>query len=745
MPETYLSDADKLRLWEEYRNNPFGQADPEAWENYHIAYRLERNQHRAALRLEASPATESLANGQLTGSWHERGATNVSGRILSVDYAPELDELIVATAGGNIWRGSYENPEWRCLNDRFRINDLKAVRIVPLAPDYYRIFAVTASKYLYFTDDFGTTWNTALGLDDIQQIKSATFLDVPTEAPVLVAKEPKPGDKSVEGLGIYRSNSMGDSLHRIHWIDTALTNGLFGSTQVAAAYGGVAGAWLVSGSTLYHVPRFQKRVRRMGQLPKATTNATRFTAVAHEEGLALHVMLESVLYTSTDTGKTWTERAQVTQSPFGWYSFSTTRNHPDMVFFAGSKLWRYTTSDAEWVLYQQRTECSSLEDYATCLHADFPFIGSMERQGQEIMLFGTDGGLYTSTDYGETVHNLSRPGMRNSQYYGVLTNQQNPNVIMAGSQDQGMQRATDAEAILNANLDFEQVICCDIGHLSSGDGGQSMWSAFTWTPRIHYWNSIASNAQPTAVTYTRYDTKFFLAPVTANPWNPEEALLVGADTDEDGELAASHIIELRYEGGTTIGQTKLTDYDFFATAGKKLTYAVQSPVNANKRYAITENGHFFYTTSATTDWHHCPTQGPSADRLTGSFIYPSKLDPDRVYISGANNNWRSAKAVYVSNDGGQTIQPMVNGLPNTMVYNLAPTEDEAYIFAATLLGPYVYVAADDQWYDMLGHGGPDQNYRWVEYLPASKTVRFATYGRGIWDFAIEQLAEKPVS
>jgi hypothetical protein len=46
---------------------------------------------------------------------------------------------------------------------------------------------------------------------------------------------------------------------------------------------------------------------------------------------------------------------------------------------------------------------------------------------------------------------------------------------------------------------------------------------------------------------------------------------------------------------------------------------------------------------------------------------------------------------------------------------------------------------------------PDQDFRWVEYVPSSKTARFATYGRGIWDFKIENIyadikeTEKPIN
>jgi len=65
--------------------------------------------------------------------------------------------------------------------------------------------------------------------------------------------------------------------------------------------------------------------------------------------------------------------------------------------------------------------------------------------------------------------------------------------------------------------------------------------------------------------------------------------------------------------------------------------------------------------------------------------------------------------------------------------------DESLIFAATEAGPFVYVVADNEWYDMRGNNAPTQTYWSVEYLATSGTIRFGTYGRGIWDFKIEEV------
>ena len=76
-------------------------------------------------------------------------------------------------------------------------------------------------------------------------------------------------------------------------------------------------------------------------------------------------------------------------------------------------------------------------------------------------------------------------------------------------------------------------------------------------------------------------------------------------------------------------------------------------------------------------------------------------------------------------------------MPNTLVFELAGTPDDAYFFAATEVGPYVYIAEEGTWQDLAGISAPDQTYWSVEYIPELNTARFGTYGRGIWDFIMD--------
>ena len=58
------------------------------------------------------------------------------------------------------------------------------------------------------------------------------------------------------------------------------------------------------------------------------------------------------------------------------------------------------------------------------------------------------------------------------------------------------------------------------------------------------------------------------------------------------------------------------------------------------------------------------------------------------------------------------------------------------VFAATELGPYAYLVNENEWYLLSGDSAPDQTYWSVDFIPNINTARFGTYGRGIWDFVL---------
>jgi len=149
---------------------------------------------------------------------------------------------------------------------------------------------------------------------------------------------------------------------------------------------------------------------------------------------------------------------------------------------------------------------------------------------------------------------------------------------------------------------------------------------------------------------------------------------------------------------------------------------------------MTAEPRLYFSTDGGANWSSSNHMNlPENHYFYGNSILPSPNMDGRVYLSGSGY---SNPAVYFSLDHGATIQAMDNGLPSTLVYDLACTPDESMIFAATEVGPYVFTASDSTWHPMEGMSAPDQTYWSVEYVPGLHAARFGTYGRGIWDFVI---------
>jgi len=109
------------------------------------------------------------------------------------------------------------------------------------------------------------------------------------------------------------------------------------------------------------------------------------------------------------------------------------------------------------------------DDPVNKLHADFPGLDCIPQPGgREAWYANTDGGIFRSDDGMATFTNISLAGLGVSQYYDTHTSINDPDLLLAGSQDQGYQRSTGPGR--GAVWDFEQLISGDYGHLSSSDG-----------------------------------------------------------------------------------------------------------------------------------------------------------------------------------------------------------------------------------------------------------------------------------
>ena len=384
------------------------------------------------------------------------------------------------------------------------------------------------------------------------------------------------------------------------------------------------------------------------------------------------------------------------------------------------EVFKSTSGGSSWNLVNNWWEYYGNE--ANMLHADIPEVRFfLDLEFNEVALISTDGGLYYSDDELETVQNVSMNGLGVSQYYSTYTKRSFPYNVYAGSQDQGFQRSiAPGEGV----FDFVQSISGDYGHLSSSDEGESIWTNYpgitTYFPDPLTSGHISLNFPGSG--------HLWLAPLIDDPYYSNKAYLGGG-----GLSGGNHLFHLTIDNSAISYEEE--PYSFNSTISA-MGYSHLDPTH---RYVLTYYGSFYHSSDDGNNWQLSSAfDGPDAHYFYGSPLWESQSTSGTVIIGGSGY---SNPPVYISYNHGESFIPLNENLPNTLVYELTGTPDDAYFFAATEVGPYVYITEEGTWQDLAGISAPDQTYWSVEYIPELNTARFGTYGRGIWDFIIDDAVD----
>ncbi len=678
--------------------------------------------------------TEVIANGKIKGTWIEKGSNNQAGRVMTADIDFDRNLIYLISQGGNIWRGTLEGKNWACLNNLQQF-DGSFIRLINTGKAVKRVI-IADNNSVFYTDDEGATWIETKGTDNIKKwgsIKRMIVLNNNVSTMYLISNEwDYQNWRAISA--IYQSTDKGESFTKIKiygksenlldmWApryDSDIAYYLSRDTLFTLDADGISQEftlcnWQASGGSLSGVQSFMLQ----GSSYDGRTSLN-LAMIANSSPKAN-------FYISMDKGASWSKTGTLDESPFTRNSFRVSSVDEGTMFFGNVELSVTSSKGSSWKVMNKWGEYYS--DVKNKLHADIPSIDIFRTPDSvEIALVSTDGGLYITDENFAKVSNLSLEGLNVSQYYDVLTSEIKPDVVFAGAQDQGFQRCLRDSG---STLGFSQIISGDYGHLTSGDGGYTLWSVYPGFAHV-YTNATGQE--------TRYSWDFagegwlWMPHIIAGPGSSKTAYIAaGGATSQE-----SNLWEL------TLNSNNIThkkyDFDFIkASNGGKLATIGISTINTKVFYAITTNGKFFSSTDSGINWKMSENfTGPGNHYFYGSAILPSAKQAGRLFVAGSGYN-SDSHPVYVSNDNGITFMPADSGLPKTLVYGLAQSSDEKLLFAATEVGPYVYIVEDSVWHDLSGYSAPDQTYWSVEFVPSKNSARFGTYGRGIWDFRIDEL------
>ncbi len=647
---------------------------------------------------------------QVASPWVERGSDNQAGRAHATAVSSDGQWIYVGTSLGGVWKGRPDGTGWVPLGDNL-YGGAHWLAAVPGAnagdPDV--LLAATDGGLVNVTRDEGLTWEVPSGLGSLSAVRRVVTTSDPSRTVFLIKVTPTGGYRlmrSTDRMASFQQVFSYGSYDGDVWArrDGSPDLYLVDATTVRRSLD-LGTGWAIVGST----PAGSSRAELVG----SEAGAPRLWAVFHVGG-----QLE--LHRSDDAGANWTFLTTISDY---WESLNASIVSADIFAYGGVEVWRTTDGGTSFA------KVNNWYDYygspATKLHADVPGIDVIPSSPlSETWYVATDGGLFRSQDELASVQNLSLFGLRISQYYTTQTSSANPDHVLAGAQDQGYQRAGNPPAPTGTTQSFAQLISGDYGHLTSGDGDQDyVFSVYPGFVLAHVGENSPSLYQ---LNFPSNETYAWMPPVVADPLD-----------DRNFFFCATRIYYYTKKNLiTSWTSAQWSSFNFASRSGEYVSALVFSPLDPQKAFAATNDGDLFYSVDRGLTWTQSSGLGPTGQYFYGTALLPSATDANTVFVGGSG--YGSATAVFRSVDGGMSWQSYDAGLPDTLVYSLAEAPDgNGTLFCGTETAAYRRDPGAAGWSDATGNQAPITAYWSVEALPNENTVRFGTYGRGIWDYQLD--------
>lgn len=420
------------------------------------------------------------------------------------------------------------------------------------------------------------------------------------------------------------------------------------------------------------------------------------------------------LYKSTDGGANW---AATTGQPTAgwasgqaWYSLTCAFDPSDVNTAIVGGLDNYKTIDGGATWSKISTWVGISGQY---VHADNHV--TVWYNGGNKLLFGSDGGIFYSSDKGATIRDRNN-GLRIKQFYSCAINPTSgSNILLAGAQDNGSHMLNSAGMGTSTEV-------------TGGDGAfvhidqnepQYMFTSYVFN---QYRRSTNTGSTWAGINFSASAGQFI---------NP---------TDYDD---VANIMYCAYTGGNykrwTDPQTGSTSANINITTlgGNTITCVTVSPYTSNRVYFGTENDlgatKLCYVDNANT----IASGSAGTDISTG---LPTNTYTSCISTGTNDNNLMvtysnfGVQQVWVSSDRGTTWTNIDGNLPDMPVYwcMFSPTDNKKAIIA-TETGVWVTQAingASTVW--LASPSFPTVRTTMLQMRASDKMLLASTFGRGLW-------------
>ncbi|HEX7843957.1 MAG TPA: hypothetical protein VF469_41065, partial [Kofleriaceae bacterium] len=675
------------------------------------------------------------------GTWQLRGPVNVGGRVTDVVGDPaNASKFYVGAASGGVWKTTDGGVTFTPIFDGLGTLSIGALALDPRDSNILYVGTGEANPGggsvtqpgdgVWKTTDGGATWQ-HLGLDQTVEI-GRIVIDPKNPNNVFVAAMGNLFSRNVD-RGVYRSQDGGLTWTKVLFvsdiagaidlaIDPVTPSRVFAATwerlrtPAARLYSGPgSGLWRsTDGGTTWTalaggLPASSTQPSRIGVVVAPSSPSTVYTIFSRSDN-----SLDGV-FRSTDSGTTWTRQAATNlASIIGAQAFWSGRLfvHPTNP----SDLW------VDGVGLAHSTNAGGSFTAISGLHADH-HAQWFSPANPAVILKGTDGGVYRSTNSGSTWTHFNNLPI--SQFYTVEVHPLDPTKIYGGLQDNGVQRTptgqtNDWSSIVggdglevHVDLRSTQVIYGEsqFGALRrSTNGGTSFSSATSGlSGRLGWKTPIAldPSSTGTGTTSTLYlgSDLLFRSTNSAVSW-----------TAISGDLT---------NGNQGVGPV------VFGT----ITTVAVAPSNKNTIYIGTDDGNVWVTQNAGASYTRIDSSLPDL------WVTQVAVDPGNDAIAYATfSGFRVDQPlahVFRTTDHGATWSDISSDLPDSPVNAIAiDPRQSSTLYVGSDVGAFVSQDLGASWAP-LGVGLPDIVVSDMKILAGPPaTLYAATYGRSIYSIEL---------
>lgn len=710
---------------------------------------INRPVYRAA-RKQAQLARE-VAVQRTNGTWEAKGPINVGGRITDLVLDPSNQTTIYAgTASGGIFKTTDVGNSWTPIFDDAGALSIGNLAIDPQNPQ--TLYAGTGEANgsfdsaafpgdgIYKTTDGGVNWEN-MGLENTEHI-GRIVIDPNNTDRVYVAATGTLYGKSTE-RGVYRSVNGGEDWEQVLFISdsTAVIDLVINPANpniiFAASWERLRYPWgrIYGGPTsgIYRsidggdnwtklenngLPINDENTGRIG-LYIAPSDPNQMYAT-YTTNPVTNVF--SALYKSFNGGETWFEfntDIGFVNSSFGWY-FGNVRvapNNPNEVYVMGVPL------------VQSLDGGATFDEVTQDMHVDFHAL-EMHPSNPNFRVIGNDGGIYVSQNGGNSWNH--RANLPITQFYACELDEQNPERLYGGAQDNGTNRTLTGQ-----NDDYERIfggdgfyvivdpIDNDFIYLEfqrgniwrSTDGGFS----FDWAQDgideddRRNWNTpIVMDKNNTSILYTGTN-HLYRSTDRAVFWNQISPDLT------DGQHPSG------VSGFGTITTIDVSESD------------------PNFIYIGTDDGNVQMTPDGGNTWNNISAGLPKR-HVSRVSVHPD--DALTCYVTLSGYRFVDYQPhVMKTTDGGQTWMDVSGNLPEVPANDIIiDPANEGTLYLASDFGVWVSYNDGENW-NVLGMGLPNTVVCDLRLHEPTRTLLAGTYGRSFYTIdlnevvATENLAE----